>query len=232
MADSKSLRLSATLLFIGQLVNVILILLHPHGADNDQATFTVFANSSSWTAIHLGEFAGMALILAGLMVMFFALNVSQGTAHWLGLFGAISAGVALALYGVAFAVDGVALKQAVNAWASAPAEVQAARFASAQAIQWLEWGTKSYQDLMFGFTLVLFSTTIVWSARISRSIGYIMALIGLAFIVVGWLEGTVGFSAIYGIIESIVSFLLLPVWSTWLLIVAWRRREAVQTAIG
>jgi len=34
-------------------------------------------------------------------------------------------------------VDGVALKQAVNAWASAPDAEKAARFASAEAIRWL-----------------------------------------------------------------------------------------------
>ena len=143
MANHKLLRLSATLVFIGTLVTVVLFLLHPQGAGNDQATFTVFANSSSWTAIHLGEFVGMAVLLAGLLVLFFALNVSEGTPRWLDFFGAIAAGVALALYGVAFAVDGVALKQAVDAWASAPAAEQATRFASAEAIQWLELGTKA-----------------------------------------------------------------------------------------
>ncbi len=227
MVDRNLLRLSAMLLFIGQLVNLVLIFLHPRGADNDQATFTVFANSSSWMAIHLGQFVGTAIFLAGLLVLFFALNLSEGTPRWLGFFGAISAGVAIALYGVAFAVDGVALKQALDAWASAPAAEKAARFASAEAIQWLEWGTKSYQDLMFGLTLVLFAITIVWTARITRPIGFVMGLIGLAFIVVGWLEGTEGFSATYGVIESITYFLLLPAWSIWLLIAAWRMKEKV-----
>jgi hypothetical protein len=56
--------------------------------------------------------------------------------------------VALGLYGVLQAVDGVALKQAVNAWASAPEAEKAARFASAETIRWLEWGTRSYQSFM------------------------------------------------------------------------------------
>jgi hypothetical protein len=216
--------------FIGVVVTVVLFLLHPQGATTDLVTFTVFANSSSWTAIHLGEFVGMALILAGLLILYFALNISEGTARWLGFFGAVAAGAAVALYGVAFAVDGVALKQAVDAWASAPAAEQAARFASAQAIQWLELGTKSYQDLMFGFTLVLFATVIVWTARISRPIGYFMGVIGLAFLVVGWLEGTVGFSQTYGITVLITYLLLLPVWGIWMLIIAWWRKESIQAA--
>lgn len=126
MANHKLLRLSATLLFIGLVVFGVTIPLHPPGANDHQAAFTAYANSSSWAAIHLGQFVGTAVIIAGLLVLFFALNVSEGTPRWLGFFGAIAAGVALALAGVRFAVDGVALKQAVDAWVSAPAAEQAA----------------------------------------------------------------------------------------------------------
>jgi hypothetical protein len=73
-----------------------------------------------------------------------------------GLFRTMAAGVALALYGVASVVEGVALKHAVDAWASAPAAEQAARFASAEAIRWLEWGIKSSQSFTVGLALVLF----------------------------------------------------------------------------
>ena len=230
MVDRPSLRLSATLLFIGVVATAVLFFMHPQGAANDQATFTAYANSSSWTAVHLAQFAGMALILAGLLVLFFALDLSEGAPRWVGLFGAVSTGVALALYGVAFAVDGVALKQAVDAWASAPASEQTARFTSAEAMQWLEEGTKSYQDLMLGLTMVLFATAIVLTARVPRPIGYLMGLSGLAFVVVGWLEGTVGFSATYGILVLIAYLLLLPALSIWLLVVAWRRKGSIQAA--
>ncbi len=46
--------------------------------------------------------------------------------------------VALGLSGVLQAVDGVALKQAVDAWVSAPDAEEAARFASAETVRWLE----------------------------------------------------------------------------------------------
>lgn len=160
---------------------------------------------------------------------------SEGTAyqevHWVGLFGAIAAGVVLALYGVASAVEGVVLKQVADAWASAPAAEQAARFASAEAIRWLEWGTRSYYNFMFGLTLVLFATTIVWTARITRPIGYVMGLIGLAFIVQSWFDGIGGFSATEQLIGLIAQLSIL-VWSIWLLIVVWRMKEPVQAAIA
>src|SRR6266516_2302709 len=229
MAHHKLLRLSATLLFIGLVVFGVTIPLHPPGANDHQAAFTAYANSSSWAAIHLGQFVGTAVIIAGLLVLFFALNVSEGTPRWLGFFGAIAAGVALALAGVRFAVDGVALKQATDAWVSAPAAEQAARFASAEAIRWLEWGTRSYQSFMSGLALVLLATTIVWTARITRPIGYIMGLNGLASIVQGWVIGTEGFSVTNGVTYDI-SGLATIVWMIWLLIVAWRMKESVQAA--
>jgi hypothetical protein len=127
MVDGKSLRLSATLLFIGELLYTVALFIHPPGANDHPAAFAAYANGSSWTAIHLGQFVGTAVITAGLLVLFFALNLSEGTPRWVGFFGAVSAGVALALYGVVSAVDGVALKQAVDAWVSAPAAEKAAR---------------------------------------------------------------------------------------------------------
>jgi hypothetical protein len=230
MVDRKSLRLSATLLFIGVVVEFVLNFLHPGGASTDQAQFTLYANSSIWTAIHLGQFVGTAVITAGLLVLFFALGETSGTPRWLGFFGAIAAGVALALGGGVYAVDGVALKQAVDAWVSAPASEQAARFASAEALRWLEWGARSYQSFMSGLALVLFATTIVWTARITRPIGYVMGVIGLAYLVVGWLQGTVGLQSATLAYIGAITYLSFTIWSIWLLIVAWRMKESVQAA--
>lgn len=141
LARRRSLRLSATLLLVGQLLYIVVTQFHADGdANNHPAVFAEYAGSGIWTVIHLGQFAGMAIFLAGLLALFFALDVQAGTARWAGRFGAASAVATLALYGVLQAVDGVALKQAVNAWAGAPDAEKAARFASAEAIRWLEWG--------------------------------------------------------------------------------------------
>jgi hypothetical protein len=231
MANHKLLRLSAILLFIGIVLSDILQYLHPGGGPTYEDTFANYAASEQWAAIHLGQFVGEAILLAGLLVLFFALNLSEGTPFWLGFFGAISAGVALALAGVLYAVDGVALKQAVDAWVSAPAAEQATRFASAEAIRWLEWGTNSYWNLMQGLAMVLFGIVIVWTARVPRTIGYLMGLSGLAFIVVSWLVGTEGFTSA-DTLPNYAGYTFLFVLTIWLLIVAWRGKEAVKTAIG
>jgi hypothetical protein len=121
MIDGKTLRLSAVLLVVGFVLYVLVGFLHPDGpANNHRAVFAEYAGSASWTAVHVGQFAGMAVIIAGLLVLYFALDVGAGGAAWAARLGAVSAAVALGLYGVLQAVDGVALKQAVDAWVGAP----------------------------------------------------------------------------------------------------------------
>ena len=228
MANYKLLRLSATLVLIGGvLVTVIVEFLHPGGGNTLEATFANFAGSGDWAAIHLGQFVGNAVLLAGLLVLFFALDVSQGAPRWLGFFGAIAAGVAIALAGVVFAVDGVANKQAVDAWVSAPAAEQTARFASAQALRWLEMGATSYQDFMMGLALVLFAVVIVWTARVPRLLGSLMGVSGLAFLVLGWVIGTTGFTPATTVPTN-AGFIALFASMIWLYIVAWLRKESVQ----
>ena len=236
MVDRKLLRLSATLLFVGFLLWMLFNYFHTldengKPPNNHPVVFAAYAASGDWTAVHLGLFVGTAVFLAGLLALFFALDVRSGITRWVGLFGAISAGVTLALAGVAYAVDGVALKQAVDAWASAPAAEQATRFASAEAIRWLEWGTKSYWSSMFGLTLVLFAIVIVWTARVPRLIGALMGLSGLAYLGQGWVIGNEGFTST-DVALAIAGFLLLAAWSIGLLIVAWRRKESVLAVPG
>jgi hypothetical protein len=141
MADRSLLRLSATLVVIGEVLFAIVTLFHADGdANNHPAVFAEYASSASWTAVHFGQFVFMAVLLAGLLVLSFALDVRSGALGLVGRFAAVSVVVALALYGVLQAVDGVALKHAVDAWASAPEAQKATRFASAETVKWLEWG--------------------------------------------------------------------------------------------
>ena len=91
MIDRMSLRLSATLLLVGQLLYIVIILFHADGeANNHPAVFAEYAASTSWTAVHVGQFACMAIMLAGLLALFFALDAQAGMARWAGRFGAVA----------------------------------------------------------------------------------------------------------------------------------------------
>ena len=51
MANHKLLRLSATLLFVGELFSLLVGLLHParENPNNHSAVFAEYANSTNWT---------------------------------------------------------------------------------------------------------------------------------------------------------------------------------------
>jgi hypothetical protein len=176
--ERDALRLAAVLLLGGVVVTGIAGFLHAEGPDaNDHQTiFALYAASQSWTAVHLGQFIGMVIITFGLVALFFALDVRRGVGLWLNRFALLAAGAAIALYGVLQAVDGVGLKQAVNALASAEDGDKAVRFAGAEVVRWLEWAVRSYHSYVFGLALILFGGVIAVTGRVSRAIGYLMAL--------------------------------------------------------
>src|SRR5919199_3945481 len=234
MADRSSLRLSATLVVIGELLFAIVTLFHPDGdANNHPVAFAEYASSASYTALHFVQFVFMAVLLFGLFVLFFALDVRSGALGWVDRFAAVSVVVALVLYGGIQAVDGVALKQAVDAWANAPEAEKATRFASAETVRWLEWGMNSYQNFMFAVALILLASVIVGTARVPRAIGYLMGLAAIPNLVQSWVVGTEGFAVgwLAGSL-SVVGLPLMLAWSIWLLIVAWRMKEPDQPERG
>src|SRR4051812_40312723 len=101
MIVGRTLRLSAVLLAAGFTLYVVVGLLHPGGpANNHQVVFAEYAGSVGWTAVHLGQFAGMVVVTAGLLVLYFALYAGAGGGVSAARLGAVSAAVALGLYGV------------------------------------------------------------------------------------------------------------------------------------
>ncbi|HWI00895.1 MAG TPA: hypothetical protein VNT27_11240, partial [Propionibacteriaceae bacterium] len=126
------------------------------------------------------------------------------------------------------AVDGVGLKQAVNAWASAGEGDKAVRFAAAETVRWLEWAVRSYHSFVFGLALILFGAVIAVTGRVSRPIGYLMALSGLSYLAQGWIIGSSGFSS-GNQIPTLLGIGLILVWTVWLLIAALRMKTAARS---
>jgi hypothetical protein len=108
----------------------------------------------------------------------------------------------------------------VDAWVDAPEAEKAARFAAAEAMRWLEWGARSYENFTLGLA-VLLAAAVVLTAPIPRAIAYLLALSGLTYLVQGWLAGVEGFSPTHTI-AIVLAEVLNATWMTWLLVVAWR----------
>jgi Domain of unknown function (DUF4386) len=231
-SGQASVRLSAALLLVGQLLYIVITQFHADGVANDHpAVFAEYAGSGIWTAVHVGQFVATAILLAGLLALFFVLDLENGPAMWTGRFAAALTAVTLALYGVVMAVDGVALKQAVNAWVGAPDAEKAARFASAEAVRWIEWGARSYENFALGLALLLFAATVVRTAWVPRPIAYLMGLSGLTYLFQGWVAGADGFTRTHDI-AIVASWVVNLAWMIWLVVLAWRAHELEPAALG
>jgi hypothetical protein len=130
--------------------------------------------------------------------------------------------VSLALYGVLQAVDGIGNKQVDHAWVTASSADKASRFASAEAMRWLEWGMSSYHAYAMGLALVGFGfATAAARTGLPRLVSALIGLSGIAYIAEGWVAGSQGFNATHSIL-IIASWAVSLVWMTWVAVIAGR----------
>jgi len=80
---------------------------------------------------------------------------------------------------------------------------------------------------MLGLSLLLLATTIVWIARAPGLLGYLVGFSGFAYIAQGFVLGSEGFSGA-NTAPQLLAYVAIFAWSSWLLIVAWRMKEAVE----
>ena len=116
--DRHLLRLGAVIAVVGLTIQVPLGFLHPHHADPNDSTraFTEYAESTDWVPVHIGQFIGALLITLSLVALGRHLSRGGGIDGALGVLGGAAAIVVAAVFAVQMAVDGVALKGAINAW--------------------------------------------------------------------------------------------------------------------
>jgi hypothetical protein len=225
--DGAPLRLAATLLLGGQLLYILVTQFHTGGDANDHPSiFAEYADSGAWEGVHVAQFVAVAVLIAGLIAFYVALDVRTGGAAWAARIGAVLAVVALTLYAVLQAVEGVGNKQVDDAWVNASADEKPARFASAEAMRWLEWGVRSYHDYALGLALILLAAAaaVVRAAGLPRAIAYLMGLSGIAYLVQGWVVGTQGFSDTNSTM-ILVAWALSLAWMIWLAVISWRTRS-------
>jgi hypothetical protein len=228
--EQTNFRVPAALLISGQLLYIGVTQLHAGGEANDHPhIFEHYAENGIWGLVHVGQFLAIAVLVGGLVALRYATETRIPRAGWLLRSGANLGLVALALYGALQAVDGVALKQAVTAWMTAPEAEKAARFASAESIRWLEWGMRSYHDFSLGLSLLLYGVAISLNTAAPRGIGWLMALSGLAYLFQGWVAGAEGFTGAQSI-GIVTAWVLCVSWMTWLGIYAWGETEGSSRA--
>jgi len=169
-ANAITTRLGGVALPLGILLLVVSEVFHPSKEDptDHPAVFREYAHSDIWTTVHLGQYFGFLLLLGGLIALYYSISGRPGAGAGLAPFGLAAAVTAAASYTVLQAVDGITLKHAVDAWASAPAAEKSVTFAAAEAVRWTEIGMNSLSNFLTGLTLFLYGVAITLGSVYSR----------------------------------------------------------------
>jgi predicted small integral membrane protein len=92
--------------------------------------------------VHYAQFAAVMLLLGGFVILHKV--IAGGSPRIVDQLVFVATIMSAAALTVLQAVDGVALKHAVDAWAAATGPEQTERFGDAETMRWLEWGVNSF----------------------------------------------------------------------------------------
>jgi hypothetical protein len=211
------LRIGSIAFIAGAIIAIVSTFFHATSKDpaNQLLEFTAYANSDSWTSVHIGQFVGVIIVFSGGFVALYLLLVRSESSMasilaWIGLALAIMTASAFA---VLQAVDGIANKMAVDSWVAAPPEKKDITFTVAEGIRFIEYGTNSIFRILQGTVAVIFGITILKSKILNKWICVAGVIIGAVTIYAG-LEvvylGFVGPTTVIGI-SMIIYFIWIGI---------------------
>jgi hypothetical protein len=227
--SSRRLPLTAAgaLILVGAASNTIVSGFHPSEQDpNDHpAVFAEYAASTDWIWVHYGQFAAVLLLLCGFIVL--QKVVAGGSPRIVDQLAFVATTMSAATLTMLQAVDGVALKHTVDAWAAATGPDQMARFGDAETMRWLEWGVNSFFYSLVGLMVGLSGLAIVTRTVMPRWLGWSAVLSGVGFIVNAVPVGYRGFEATPA---GMVAVLLLIVTAVGIAVIGLRRTQGEPNA--
>jgi hypothetical protein len=208
------LRIGSIAFLAGIVIAIVSTAIHPSKEDpsNHPLVFAEYASDDSWIAVHIGQFAGVIMVFAGGFVALYRLLVQSESSMasilaWIGLALAIMTASAIA---VLQAVDGIALKMAIDSWVAAPPEEKAVTFRVAEGIRFIEYGTNSIFRILQGTVAVIFGVAIVKSKILSKWIGGAGVAIGGVTIYAGIEVAYLGFG--YATTKFGISTIIYFIW--------------------
>ena len=176
----------------GAVIMILSTMIHPSGEDpfNHLLVLAEYAHSELWVGIHIGQFVGTMMVFVGGFVTIYKLLANAGSSivSLLGLIGFALAIITASTFAILQAVDGVALKFAVDSWMASSGgqeEDKDTIFRVAEGIRWIEYGVNSVFRLLQGTVAIVFGLVIAKSIIVNRWIGVVGVIVGILTIVVG-----------------------------------------------
>ena len=220
-AEANTTRIGAVALPLAIILFVVSTAIHPSREDpmDNPAVFMEYAQSDSWIAVHLAQWVAVLLLFGGLVAVYFSITRRSEAGAALARFGLAMAVLTAATLTMLQSVDGVALKWAVDAWASAPAEQETAAFAAAETLRWTEYSLQSFSNILLGLTLSLYGLAIAVGTAYPRWLGLVAMVSGIAWIVHGLMVPYIG---LFDSAPRGVAIILLSVWAFFIAYLMWR----------
>ena len=169
------------------------------------------------------------VFFGGLVALYFPMTSKREGPTVLARFGLAAVVLTAVAITMLQAVDGVALKWAVDAWVGAPADRESAAFSAAMGLRWTKYALQSYSNILLGLTLICFGLAIAFGNAYSRWPGWVAAASGVAWIIHGLMVSYVG---LFDSVPRLVALVLMAVWAFVLAVQMWpgRRSRAARTA--
>jgi hypothetical protein len=190
-------RLGAVAALVGLVVEVAASAAHPSSVQpNDSArVYVEYAAASAWIPIHLGQLAGALLVGLALVLVAGSMRRDGRAASAFAVVGAMAGLLAMAVFTVQMAVDGLALKAGFDAWAAAtdPAG-RASAFMTTEVVRALEKGLDAIFGLANGVALVSTGLAILLGRRYALGLAALAISAGVGLSITGWLTALTGFS--------------------------------------
>ena len=220
-AEANTTRFGAVALPLAIILFVVSTAIHPSREEpmDNPAVFMEYAQSDSWIAVHLAQWFAALLLFGGLVALYYSIRRRSEAGAALARFGLAAAVLTAASVTMLQAVDGVALKWAVDAWASASADQEGATFAAAEALRWTEYSLQSFSNILLGLTLILYGLAIAVGVAYPRWLGLVAMVSGVAWIVHGLMVPYIG---LFDSVPRGVAIILLSVWAFFMAYLMWR----------
>jgi hypothetical protein len=211
-SDTHLARVGGISAVVGVILLFVATLLHPMNASPSDApaAFAEYALDRFWVATHLGQLLGVVLIATGLVALSWKLRAGHAGA-W-ALLAGLATVASVSLAGALQAVDGVALKFAVDRWSVSPEGARATAFEAAYAVRQVEIGLASLSEMSFGLTVLLYGIALALSAVGLTWLGIFGALAGVGTVISGLVKAYTGFSDL-AMATSMPTSLSVLVWS-------------------
>jgi hypothetical protein len=229
--DAITTRIGALALPIGVVLIAISEVFHPSRQDpmNFPAVFREYASSNVWTVVHQGEYFGFLFLLGGLVALYYSVSARPGFGAGIAPFGFATAAVTAASFTVLQAVDGVALRYAIDNWVSAPASEKPAAFAAAEVARWTEIGMNGFSYFLAGLTLLIFGLAIALGRVYPRWVGLMAIVSGAALMYDGAV--VVAYEGFVADVVKLVGLLLLAIWAFIMAFLMWRNGSRRRIAL-